>query len=196
MKGDIDFLYEMGSFRFVERTWRQYFRGDLENNAEHAFRVSWIALILARREGVTDYGKIMQMALFHDVPESRTGDTHILSRLYAKRDEIGAVRDILADTSLAEDFGKLWDEYEKRESIESKIVKDADTLDVDMEIMEQTPLNPTLSESFKKMRRESVYPKLYTQSARELFDEINAVDPGRWVLAAKNRFNSGDWKND
>lgn len=195
MKRDTDFLYEMGCFRFVDRVWRQYFRGNLENNAEHSFRVMWISLMLARYEGAVNHEKILKMAMFHDVSESRTGDVHIVSRLYTKRDEDGAIKDIFSDTIFSEEFNKLWEEYEKRESIESKIVKDADTLDADLEIMEQSQMNPTLAESFKQQRRERVYPRLHTESAKKLFDEIYATDPGQWVLLAKNRFNSGDWKS-
>lgn len=194
MKRDVDFLYEIGCFRFVDRTWKQYFRGNIENNAEHAFRVMWIALILARREGALDHGKILKMAAMHDVSESRTGDAHIMSRLYTQRDENRAVKDIFHETSFSEDMLDLWEEYEKRESIEAKIVKDADSLDVDFEIMEQSSVNPTLFDSFKQQRREGVYPRLYTESARKIFDEIYSTNPTNWLLKGENRFNSGDLK--
>lgn len=194
MKRDIDFLYEMGCFRFVERTWKQYFRGDLENNTEHTFRVIWIALMLARRENVSDHEKILKMALVHDIGESRTGDVHYISRLYTTRDESGALKDIFADTVFSEELTALWEEYERCEGIEAKIVKDADILDVDLEIVEQASREKELTNIFKEKRKERVYPKLYTKSAKKLFDEIYSTSPHHWHLTAKNRFSSGDLK--
>lgn len=196
MKRDIDFLYEMGCFRFIQRTWKQFFHADLENNSEHSFRVVWIALMLARLENVPNHEKIMKMALMHDIGESRTGDVHYISRLYTKRDETTAIKDILLDTVFFEELTALYEEYEKRECIEAQIVKDADTLDVDLEIREQSSQGHVLAETFGQQRRASVYPKLYTESAKKLFDEIYATSPHQWHLTAKNRFNSGDFKTD
>ena len=194
MKRDVDFLYEIGCFRFIDRAWKQFFRGTLANNAEHTFRVAWIALILSRHEETADREKILKMALLHDLSESRTGDTHYISRLYTKQDVHQACVDIFHDTSLAEEMLVLQQEYEKRECLESKIVKDADTLDVDMEIAEQAALGQKLTETWTEQRRQGVYPKFYTPAAKKLFDAIYATDPSHWHLTARNRFTAGDLK--
>lgn len=194
MKRDIDFLYEMGSFRFVERTWKHFFRGDVENNAEHTFRVAWIALVLARYEGASDHGKILKMALLHDLGESRAGDANYISRLYTERNERQAIADIFYDTSLSDELPALWAEYEERMSIEAKIVKDADMLDVDFEIAEQAARGQKLADTWSPQRREAVRPKLCTEAGKKLFDEIYGTDPHHWHLSAKNRFTAGDYK--
>jgi len=49
------------------RSWNQFFDKDLANVTEHTYRVIWIALTLAKREGVEDTGKILKMALVHDL---------------------------------------------------------------------------------------------------------------------------------
>ena len=71
---DIEFLFEVGSLRNVQRGWRQHFGLDVANNLEHTFRVMVLALMIARKEGVKDEEKVMKMALVHDLAETRTVD--------------------------------------------------------------------------------------------------------------------------
>ena len=62
MMNDIDLLFEIGAYRHVKRMWIQHFHdGIMENDAEHSFRVIWIALTLARNEKTEiDYKKLMK----------------------------------------------------------------------------------------------------------------------------------------
>ena len=76
------------------------------------------------------------MALVHDISEIRSVDTEYISRQYTTRHEEEAVRDTLGGTCLQDYYMALAEEVEARETIESKIVKDADTLDCDFEIRE------------------------------------------------------------
>lgn len=77
---DLDFLYEMGCIRFIQRTWKHFLNADFQNLAEHHFRVAWIALMLAKLEKAQNADKILKMALVHDLAESRTGDVNYLQR--------------------------------------------------------------------------------------------------------------------
>lgn len=190
---DIEFLFEMGAFRFVERTWRQFLNADFANDAEHTFRVCWIALTLAKYEGVTNTGKVLKMALLHDIAESRTGDVNYLSRQYTERNEDLAIADMLEDTALNEAFTELWREYEARETIEAKIVKDADNLDVDFELAEQARNGISLAADWDATRSE-VGNRLYTESARRLRERIYASNPHDWHMKGRNRLTSGDWR--
>ncbi|MBI4363505.1 MAG: HD domain-containing protein, partial [Candidatus Doudnabacteria bacterium] len=81
LKRDLELLYEIGAFRFVNRTWVQMLSPEFASTTEHTYRVMWLSLIIAKYEGVTNYEKILKMALVHDLPESRTGDVHYVSRL-------------------------------------------------------------------------------------------------------------------
>lgn len=85
---DINLIFELGSFRNITRAWAQFAGRDVENNAEHTFRVVWIALLLARYEGIEDTGKVAKMALVHDISEVRAGDAHYFSRMYMDRNEV------------------------------------------------------------------------------------------------------------
>ncbi len=194
MKRDLEFLYEVGSLRFLERKWRQFLGPNFQNITEHTFRVIWIALILARHEKVTRLDTVIKMAIVHDLAESRTGDADYVGRQYNERNESLAIADMLADTVLENELIPLIEEYEVRKSIEAKIVKDADNLDVDLELQEQEAQGHTLKKVWTKIRKEAVGSKLFTKSARKLWTEIQKSNPHDWHLHARNRYNSGDWK--
>ena len=195
MKRDTEFLYEIGAMRHIPRQWSRFLGIPFANLTEHHYRVIWIALAIAAQEGATNTDKIMKMALVHDIPESRTGDVDYLARQYVDRHEDKGIADMLKDTSLEAEFVTLWQEYEKRDCIEAKIVKDADNLDIDLELAEQAAMGVTLGERFKPMREHVAATKLFTATAKKMYKTIEATDPHDWHLKAdSNRINGGDWK--
>lgn len=194
-KRDVELLFEIGAFRHIERTWRQFLNPDVANNAEHTFRVLWIACTLARYEKKVDYAKLLKMAMVHDLSESRCGDVHYLSRQYVERKESEAISDIFFGTA-HDDMVQVAFEYEKRECIEAKLVKDADNLDVEIELAELRSKGHSLGGILTEGRNRLVLPKLYTDVGRMFWKEIQSADPHSWHLGSpKNRFRSGDWKS-
>lgn len=194
MKEDINFIYEIGCLRFMQRTWRQFLNSDFANVPEHIFRVAWIALILAKHENVKNTDKLLKMALVHDITESRTGDVNYISRQYTERKEHKAISDILKDTSLEKEFIELWEECEKKETIEAKIIKDADNLDVDFELKEQSARGGVLDKTFEEIREHVGVNKLFTETAKKIYQSLKSSDPHDWHRQGNNRFNGGDWK--
>lgn len=194
-KRDVQFLFEMGSIRYVNRTWRRFLNPNVANLAEHHFRVFWIAMTIASHEGPVDMGKIAKMVMVHDIAESRAGDVDYLSRQYVERNQELGITDMLSGTGLEKEFLELWEEYEERQSLESKIIKDADNIDIDMELKEQAAMgNRAIGESHF-WREEKVRPKLYTETARTIFDEMKDAEPHAWHMDARNRTTHGDWND-
>lgn len=191
---DVHLIFELGSMRHVARTWQQFGGVPLANDAEHSFRVAWIALLLATREGA-DVGKVLEMALLHDVPETRTGDVNYLTRLYVSRNEKKAIDDSFAATTLRSRVEQLWKEWVEQESLESHVVKDADMLDCDFELAETAAIGFRL-QTVLNASRHAARVKLRTSSAQELFDLIYSADPNEWHTAGPNRLNRGDWSPD
>lgn len=194
---DIDLIYELGTLRFMDRMWKRFLNADFANNAEHQFRVAWIALIIAKYEKVENTEKILKMALAHDIAETRTGDVDYISRQYVMRNEKLGLADLLGGTILEDEFLTLLHEYEARESIEAKIVKDADNLDVDFELREQTATgHGELARTKKKMREQVHATRLFTDTARKMAAAIAKSDPHSWhINSERNRINGGDWKD-
>ena len=191
---DLELLYEIGCLRFISRFWRRFLNSDFQNLAEHHFRVAWIALMIAKREGHNDLGKVLQLALVHDIAESRTGDTDYISRQYVNQFRELAIKDIVSQTSLESEILELVEDYEKRKSIESKIVKDADTLDVDIELKEQEARGNPIRKEWMEQRKALAKNKLYTKSAQHLWKELQHSNPHMWHTRGRNRFIGGDFK--
>lgn len=177
---DIEFLFQLGSLRHIERAWRQYFGIDVANDLEHCVRVAFTALLIARMENKkVDEGVVLKMALVHDLAESLTGDLTPVQKRYLVVDEDKAVHDMFSDTVFA-DFIPLIARYKERTCLESQYVKDADNLDVDLEMQELEELGHHMVEHWRPGRRKMRDTKFYTASAGEIWDAIQGARPSAW----------------
>lgn len=177
---DIDFLYEIASLRNVPRGWRQHLGFDVASDLEHTFRLIWLALLISRMEKQGDENLIIKMALVHDVAETRTSDHSYVQKVYVTADESRAADDMFKGTMFG-DLREVLSRYEKRDSVEAKIVKDADNLDIDLELKEIEELGSKLPGKWEKANRRMVRDqKLYTESAKKIWDEIQTSDPSNW----------------
>jgi 5'-deoxynucleotidase YfbR-like HD superfamily hydrolase len=181
----LDFLYEVGSLRYAIRTWSQFLNPGCQNLSEHTLRVVWIALTIANLEGVKDTSKVMKMALVHDISESRSVDVNYVSRQYADRHEDKAIEATLGGTVLLDEFLPIWEEYEERTTIEVKIVKDADHLDVDLELRELEAMGNKLGKALYPSREQAIETRFFTETARRMWEEIQQSDPHHWHLLAR-----------
>ena len=152
-------------------------------------------MIIAQHEGA-DVEKVIKMALVHDISESRTGDVHYLSRKYVDRHESAAVRDMLKDTSLEEEFIELIYEYEERISLEARIVKDADNIDVDFELMEQHTNGYTGAEFWKYDRKERIGNRLFTKTGKKLWQGLHETNPHDWHRNARHIYQKNSIQDD
>lgn len=123
------------------------------------------------------------MALMHDLAESRTTDLSYVQKMYCVPDEDKAATH-MTDGSSFEDFVDVFREYEKRECLEAKIVKDADNMDIDFELREMEERGSALPKKWKKFRELIREEKLYTDSAKEMWDALQDADPADWHIAA------------
>lgn len=185
---DIELLYEIGSLRNVPRGWRQHLGMDCASDLEHTMRVVFLALMIGRGEGNIDEAKILKMALVHDLPETRVSDHSIVQKVYVTNiDEDGAARDMFQDTTLV-DYLDVFREFEDRSCLEAKIVKDADNLDIEIELRELDEMGSKLPEKWRVFRRKVRDEKLYTKTAKDFWDELQNSDPSSWHQAT-NKWN-------
>lgn len=177
MERDLHFLYQLGSLRHFQRSWRQYFGTDVATDLEHTLRVVFIALILAKRIGKVDEEQIMKMAIVHDLAESLTGDLTPVQKKYVEINEEKAIEDMFRGTVL-EEYIELLRHYVKRDSLEAKIVKDADRIDVDLEIRELAARGHDMKKWDEK--RKVVREEFFTDVAREMWEAVQKSDPASW----------------
>lgn len=180
---DLEFLYEVGSLRNIPRAWIQHLATECASTLEHTIRVVFLAILIARKEKVRNEEKVIKMALVHDIVEARTADLAYVHKVYTHSDEARAARDLFHGTVFS-DLEEILKEYEKRSSIEAKIVKDADNLDIDLELRELMERGNQVAVKKQKLRKLVRNKKLYTKTAKKLWDEIQKSDPSSWHLSA------------
>jgi putative hydrolase of HD superfamily len=187
IKRDIDLLYEIGTLRHSKRNWTKYLNPNFQNLSEHIFRVAWIALVLAQHEKVKNTDKILKMAILHDLSESRTVDVDHLSRMYVERHEKEALDDSLMGTSVEKEMKDLYKEFEERKTIEARIVRDADYLDTELELLEQESQGHNLRKVWEKFNLKTTREKFTTDSAKKFYDEIQKSEPHNWQVKAQRK---------
>jgi putative hydrolase of HD superfamily len=195
LRDETNLLYELGALRLIPRQWARFHLDNVQNLAEHHFRVAWIALVIAQYEKCDNTDKILKMALVHDVSESRTGDAEYMARQYVERFEDKAIEDIFDKSKLGQEMVAVWREYEERESLEARIVKDADNLDVDLDLREAGSRGHGLEKHWSKQRQFVGSVKMYTPTGKRLHKAIWSTSPHDWhIKSPHNRLQSGDWR--
>ena len=115
-----------------------------ESVAAHSFGVAVTAMLLADRcaaQGVTvDVEKLLRIALLHDWAETRVGDMPRTATLYfgseaRKHAETAAFSDIVNPIDADGSYANLYNDYERRESLEARLVKAADVLDLLIQVL-------------------------------------------------------------
>jgi 5'-deoxynucleotidase YfbR-like HD superfamily hydrolase len=112
-----------------------------ESVAAHSFGVALAAMLLADEaaaRGVElDVGRVLRLALLHDLAEARTGDmprtvADYYGKEVRKRAERAAFDDITRDLGegRAARYNELHEDYEERASLEARLVKAADIVDL------------------------------------------------------------------
>ena len=114
-----------------------------ESVASHSFGVSVTAMLLADKliaQGiVVSVEKVLRIALLHDWAECRVGDMPRTATLYfgseaRKQAETAAFADIVSEVDKGT-YASLYNDYERRDSLEAKLVKAADVLDLLIQVL-------------------------------------------------------------
>ncbi|HEV7373884.1 MAG TPA: HD family hydrolase [Pyrinomonadaceae bacterium] len=140
----ISTLIELQRLKGLERTgWM--LRGiapGAESVADHSYGVAVAAMLMADEliaRGVTvNMECVLRVALLHDWAEVRVGDmprtaTEYFGAEARKRAERSAFEDIVGGieaSGVAEKYNALHEDYEERESLEARLVKAADVIDL------------------------------------------------------------------
>jgi putative hydrolase of HD superfamily len=154
--------------------WAQRGVSDAEDVAAHSYGVAFIALVLAEvTDGDLDMGRLLSMALLHDLPESITTDIPTPSWQYLPpgskiEAEDAAMEEIFAGTGYAGPFLDLWRELQTADSSEARIVHDADKLDMFLQavIYEEQTGNQQLAEFWKSQ------PDFALPISKRIYEEL------------------------
>ncbi len=184
------FLYEIGLLKRYKRTgWSQVGVPLPESVADHSFRASVIASILAAMEGA-DPQRAAFLALWHDSQETRLTDIPHLTRNYvtaAGNEQVTHDQVASLPPAVAAMIAAAVAEYEQARTREARCARDADKLDCLLQARE-----------YQEQGHRNVQPwidsslaALTTASARQLAHEAIAQNTLAWVERAKQAASGG-----
>lgn len=141
----IEFALTIGKLKSLKRTgWVRRDIPEPETVASHSFRTAVLAMILAPKVKA-NVSKSIQMALIHDVGEATIGDVVAASWdgksfdipliLKKHQEETTAVHEIFGLIDDKEN-PELFEEFQKKKTIESKLVTEVDKLDMAIQAYE------------------------------------------------------------
>jgi len=148
-------LLDAHRLKCVQRTgWVLRGVASAESVADHSFGVAFISLVLAEMiDRCPDKAKLLTIALIHDLPESVIGDIPTPAVHHfppdAKQDaEMEVLSELLHGLPDAAQWRAWWQEFEEGTSVEGRLVRDADRLDmlIQAHVYEQTTGNRWLAE--------------------------------------------------
>jgi putative hydrolase of HD superfamily len=124
------------TLKLLPRTgWLQRGLQNVESIAEHSFAVATLALIVGDLHPGLDRGRLLAIALVHDLAEALIGDLPAsASRLFGKEAKHGAERramlELFGSLPQAEHYRELWEEYSRGATPEARLVKALDRLEL------------------------------------------------------------------
>ena len=184
MKRIVEFLFEIGMLKKSPRTGYQFLGTGKESVADHSFRTAVIGYVLASMEPAADFKKVVLMCLFHDFPEARTGDHNYVNKKYVKSDEEGALRDQVRDLNFGDEIISLAHEFNEDLTLEAQLSRDADQIDLILELKEQLDFgNPNAKDWL-----DFAVERLLTEKAKNMAREILETESTNWWFDKKT-----DW---
>ena len=139
VRGVIEFLRNAERLKTVTRS-AYTTTGEVESVAEHSWRVTLMAMLLASEFPDVDTARLLKMCVVHDLGEAIGGD--VPAPVQARRRESGDSegkaaaerRDLLTlleplPATFQSEIISLWDEYEAAETREARLAKAIDKLE-------------------------------------------------------------------
>lgn len=179
-----NFLFEVGMLKRTPRTGLQFLGSGEDSVAEHILRTAYIAFALGRLVPGVDPGRLLLLALLHDLPEARTGDLNYENKKYVRVDEAAAVRDLAHRVPFGSELRELLQEFGARHTLEARLANDCDQLELLLVLKEEKDRgNPQADEWIPFTLK-----RLHEPVAQELAQRILATHSSDWWFEDR-----GDW---
>lgn len=131
----IQFIHEVDKIKYILRRTRLFNSDRAENDAEHSWHLSIMAMVLAEHSNEPiDLLKVIKMVLIHNVVEIDAGDVFFFDKTQKhdnRPEEMEAAKRIfgLLPADQAEEFISIWLEFEEGKSVEARFAKTLDRLE-------------------------------------------------------------------
>lgn len=190
----VDVYTKLLTLKLLPRTgWLQRGQVNAESIAEHTFGVATLALLVGDRIPGLDRGKLLAMALLHDMAEVLVGDLPSSARSYVgaavkHEAEWQAMQDLLGPLPAEQRaaYLALWQEYHQGGSREARLVKLLDKVEMLMQALayEQAG-NLAMGEFWETL--ESEVNEEWSQDFPEIQAMLQCLVDKRWELTHNHR---------
>ncbi len=178
----VKFLFEAGILKETPRTGYRFLGSGSESVADHCFRTAIIGYCLSFDEDLNRH-KVILMCLFHDIAEARTGDHNYVYQKYVDINEKKALEDQLKSLPFKDEIMELINEFNDAITMEAKIARDADQLDMILELKKQMEIGNNNAKDW-------IYyaiKRLFTDKAKLIADQIvNSHSSDWWFTKDSN----------
>lgn len=131
----IDFIKEIDKIKYIQRRTKLFNSDRRENDAEHSWHLAMMAIVLSEHSDYEiDLLKVIKMVLIHDIVEIDAGDTFIYDQNKNHEnteEELKSAKRIfgILPKEQAEEFIRIWTEFEEGKSNEAKFARTMDRLE-------------------------------------------------------------------
>ena len=124
------FCFEFGMLARTPRSGFHFLGSGGQSVAEHTSRALGIAFLLAKRSiEPVDELRLMQLVLFHDLPEARTGDMNYVHQKYVRVSWDKVLDEMSSELPHGREIVAHVREFENGETHEALLAHDADQLE-------------------------------------------------------------------
>jgi len=180
-----NFFYEIGILQTMRRSGQDYLGSGTQSVADHSFRVAVMGYTLAKMIEC-DADRVMKMCMFHDIEEARTGDLNYLQQAYVESDDDRALSESVEGLPIESEVHELISEYRAQVTLESKVAKDADVLELLFFLKEQKDKGNQQADNWMR----GTVKRLQTDTAKQIFQAAGEIMYYEWWYNRKDE----SWK--
>lgn len=181
----VKYLFEAGQLKRVKRSgWWIIGIENPESVAEHSFRAAIVGYILGKMENV-NAEKVVMMALFNDMHESRLNDLHKVGHRYIdfKKAEKKAFEEQIQmlPKEIADGLKKNFYQFQTDSTREGVVARDADLIECALQAKEY------IDRGFKDAQDwiKNIKKHIRTNSAKKILGKIEKGDSNSWWKGLK-----------
>ena len=179
-----NFLFEVGMLSRTPRSGYQFLGSGKESVAEHILRTVFVGYTLCKMDDSLDELRVLKMCVLHDLPEARTGDMNYVNKKYVNVDEEKAVLELTESLFFGKDIKEAIEEFNRKETKESLIARDADQIALILQLKECGDLGNKYSQEWIAFALQ----RLNTENGKKLSERIINTDSSMWWFKEK-----GEW---
>ncbi len=176
-----NFFYQVGMLAQTPRSGFAFLGSGHQSVAEHTLRMLNIAFVLNKlmpENGLeaADELHLLKLVLFHDLPESSTGDLNYQNQKYVSVNETKLYGDMEKALPYGEEIIALVREYEDHQTLAARIAYEADQLEFLITVKQELDKgNPLASDWIPPC-----VARLKTAPAKQLAQDILATRMDEW----------------